>query len=403
MPLERFGGEIHDLPALAYAARPRMLNEACVKRLKRPIRDAGAGVSSAIFRYGIVIGSALMLSACGTTSTRDARSPVARAPDATSAPATRAPDPTSAPAASAPARPATPRGGGYYLDDGPGDNPPPNLEQVPDAVPRPEPLHRGTMRPYTVMGQSYTPMTSLRPYKARGVASWYGRRYHGRPTSSGEIYDMYAMTAAHTVLPIPSYVRVTNPSNGKSIVVRVNDRGPFHSDRLIDLSYTAAYKLGLLGGGRAMVEVETVIADAGTPLVPSVAAASPVVPTAPTVVTGALVAAPAPAAVPLSAEPDAALAAGKPDAAPPNPVVPMAIGMQGIFLQLGAFGSQDNADTYLTRLRSQIDWLGPALHVYPKEGLYRVHAGPYANQFEARAAADRISQALGLKPMVLVR
>ncbi len=370
-----------------------MLNGAREKRWKRPIRDASGGVSSAIFRYGIAIGSALLLSACGTTSTREAPAPVARAPDS----------------APAPARPAPPRGGGYYLDDGPGDNPPPNLEQVPDAVPRPEPLHRGTLRPYSVMGQSYTPMTSLQPYKARGVASWYGRRYHGRPTSSGEIYDMYAMTAAHTVLPIPSYARVTNPANMKSIVVRVNDRGPFHSDRLIDLSYTAAYKLGLLGGGRAVVEVETIIVDAGTPVIPRVAAAPPAVPAAGTVVTGALVTAPAPAAIALSAEPDAAAAQGappaavKPDATTLNPVVPMAVGLQGIFLQLGAFGSQDNADTYLTRLRSQIDWLGPALHVYSKEGLYRVHAGPYASQLEARAAADRISQALGLKPMVLVR
>src|SRR6185436_16356099 len=162
--------------------------------------------------------------------------------------------------------------GGYYLNDGPGDNPPPNLEQVPDAVPKREPLARGAMRPYSVMGQSYTPMTQIAPYKARGVASWYGRRYHGQPTSSGEIYDMYGMTAAHTVLPIPSYARVTNLANNKSVVVRINDRGPFHSDRLIDLSYTAAYKLGVLGGGRALVEIETIIPDAVTPSPPVVAA-----------------------------------------------------------------------------------------------------------------------------------
>ena len=95
------------------------------------------------------------------------------------------------------------RGGGYYLDDGPGDNPPPNLVALPDAVPRDEPLRKANMRPYVALGKSYTPMTVLEPYKERGIASWYGRRYHGQKTASGEVYDMYAMTAAHPVLPLP--------------------------------------------------------------------------------------------------------------------------------------------------------------------------------------------------------
>ena len=127
------------------------------------------------------------------------------------------------------------RGGGYYLDDGPGDNPPANLDHIPDAVPRLEPLVRGTARPYTAMGRSYTPMTQLAPYRARGVGTWYGRRYHGKRTASGEIYDMYAMTGAHPVLPIPSYARITNLDNGRSVVVRINDRGPFLESRVIDL------------------------------------------------------------------------------------------------------------------------------------------------------------------------
>ena len=117
-------------------------------------------------------------------------------------------------------------------------------------------------RPYTVLGQSYTPMTRLTPYKERGIASWYGKRYHDQKTSSGEIYDMYAMTAAHTVLPMPSYARVTNLANDKSVVVRINDRGPFRSDRLIDLSYTAAQHLGLLGRGSGLVEVEAIVPGA---------------------------------------------------------------------------------------------------------------------------------------------
>ena len=133
--------------------------------------------------------------------------------------------------------PQAPRGGGYYLDDGPGANAPPDIDRIPDATPKVEPLRPASMRPYVVNGKEYTPMTSLQPYRARGIASWYGRRYHGKPTSSGETYDMYAMTAAHPVLPIPSYARVTSVLNGRSVVVRINYRGPFLDNREIDLSY----------------------------------------------------------------------------------------------------------------------------------------------------------------------
>ncbi len=338
----------------------------------------------------------LALAGCGGMVTRETPGVAARTPDGVTAPP---------PAAASRPVPPTSRGGGYYLNDGPGDNPPANIEQIPDAVPRAEPLRPANMRPYLVMGQTYTPMTRLAPYKERGIASWYGRRYHDQKTSSGEIYDMYAMTAAHTVLPIPSYARVTNLANNKSIVVRINDRGPFHSDRLIDLSYTAAYKLGVLGGGRAMVEVETIIVDAGTLVVPaavSTASANTVIATpVPSGVPAAGIALPPEPAIPPAAAVPAASSAEK--SVPSVPVVAEAPVQKGLFLQLGAFGSQDNADTYLTRLRAQVDWLAPALHVYSKDGLYRVHAGPYVNQSDARAAADRISQALGIKPMVLVR
>ncbi|MFO1299483.1 MAG: septal ring lytic transglycosylase RlpA family protein [Burkholderiaceae bacterium] len=170
---------------------------------------------------------------------------------------TRAPSADSA-GASAPPAAAAPRRGGYYLDDGPGANPPVDLASIPDAVPRPEPLLPRTMRPYSVFGRQYTPMSQLEPYRERGMASWYGRRYHGQPTSSGEPYDMYAMTAAHPTLPIPSYARVTNVANGRSVVVRVNDRGPFLQNRVIDLSYTAAAKLGYVEAGSAEVEVDLI-------------------------------------------------------------------------------------------------------------------------------------------------
>jgi len=153
----------------------------------------------------------------------------------------------------------SPRPGGYYKDDGPHERPPANLDRVADAVPRAEPLHKFANRPYTALGQQYVPMTSLQPFRERGLASWYGKRYHGRKTSSGEVYDMYAMSAAHPTLPIPSYARVTNLANGRSVVVRINDRGPFKSARVIDLSYVAAYKLGFIQAGQAQVEVEAIV------------------------------------------------------------------------------------------------------------------------------------------------
>jgi rare lipoprotein A len=149
------------------------------------------------------------------------------------------------------------RPGGYYKDDGPGDAA--KLASIPDAVPRAEPLHRYANRPYEAMGRKYVPLTRVGVFKQRGSASWYGKRYHGSPTSSGEKYDMYKMSAAHPILPIPSYARVTNLGNGRSVVVRINDRGPFHAGRAIDVSYAAAYRLGFLGQGSTQVEIEQVV------------------------------------------------------------------------------------------------------------------------------------------------
>ena len=282
----------------------------------------------------------------------------------------------------APAASPAPRAGGYYLDDGPGENPPANLDGIPEPVPRIEPLHRGTSRPYVVMGRSYTPMMSLEPYKARGIATWYGRRYHGKQTSSGELYDMYAMTAAHTTLPIPSYARVTHLANGRSVVVRVNDRGPFVDGRLIDLSYTAAHRIGVLAGGSAMVEVEVIIPGAAS------------VPPA------------APEHAPVAVQRDDPIPIAPPSLAVPPPStveaqVPVTTDASGVYLQLGAFGSRENAESFLVRLKAQADWL--ALNIVPRDGLFRIHAGPYVNQAEARQAADRISQALGVRPFVLTR
>jgi len=151
---------------------------------------------------------------------------------------------------------SAPKRGGYYQDDGPPDRPPADLATAPDAEPRVEPLSPRANRPYTALGRSYTPMTSDAPFRQRGLASWYGRQFHGNRTASGEIYDMYGMTAAHPTLPIPSYARVTSVRDGRSVVVRVNDRGPFKDDRVIDLSYGAATRLGLVASGTGEVEVE---------------------------------------------------------------------------------------------------------------------------------------------------
>lgn len=136
---------------------------------------------------------------------------------------------------------------------------PADLARTPDAVPRVEPRSKyGNMKTYEVFGKRYYVLSSSKGFKQKGIASWYGKKFHGRKTSSGEIYDMYAMTAAHKTLPLPTYVEVKNLSNGKKAVVRVNDRGPFHDNRIIDLSYTAALKLGLAQAGTGLVEVRAI-------------------------------------------------------------------------------------------------------------------------------------------------
>ena len=283
--------------------------------------------------------------------------------------------------------PPAPRGGGYYLDDGPGANPPADLDSLADAVPRREPLHRGASRPYSVMGRDYTPMTTLGPYRARGIATWYGRRYHGKTTSIGEPYDMYAMTAAHTTLPIPSYARVTHLASGKAVVVRINDRGPFVGDRLIDLSYAAAHRLGVLATGSAMVVVESIVPGMAPPVLAETPAPLRQEPAR----------APAAAVVPASVmEPAAA-------STPPVPDVPILSDASGVYLQLGAFGSKDNAENFLTRLMLQVDWLADRLDVLSRDGLHRVRAGPYASSIEARRIAERVSETLGIRPLVLHR
>jgi rare lipoprotein A (peptidoglycan hydrolase) len=163
-------------------------------------------------------------------------------------------------ACSTPKVQSTKSGGRYYRNDGPPKGvTQAQIDAVKEPVPRAERFVSGTLKPYVAMGNSYRPMSKLVPYQARGVASWYGTRYQGLPTASGELYDPMKLTAAHPLLPIPSYVRVTNLENGRTLIVRVNDRGPFLSERIIDLSYVAAARLGYAAKGSAQVEIDVIL------------------------------------------------------------------------------------------------------------------------------------------------
>ena len=269
---------------------------------------------------------------------------------------------------------ATKRPGGYYKDDGPGAAPPRDVEATPDARPKVEPLHKSANNPYTVFGRHYVPAKALAPFKQRGVASWYGKRFHGQLTSSGERYDMYKMTAAHPTLPIPSYARVTNLKNGRSVIVRVNDRGPFHSGRIIDLSYAAAAKLGYIGAGSTTVEVEAILPEDMSRVADERKAAR--------------AEAPAPAAETVP---------------PPAVSIPATADAKGVYLQLGAFSARDNADALRARLERELAGIDGGIEVLATEGLFRVRLGPYPDRIEADGVAARIREALDLKPVVIVR
>jgi len=297
-----------------------------------------------------------VLSGCGTAVRQDSP-PEVTVPAVPSAPT---PAPAPAPQSSK---------GAYYKDDGPGANPPPNLESVPDAVPKAEPLHRFANRPYQVFGKNYVPAAYLAPFRQTGIGSWYGRRFHGAPTSSGEPYDMYAMTAAHPTLPIPSYVRVTNLANRRSVVVRINDRGPFHADRIIDLSYTAASKLGYVEAGSARVAVEALLAGASAPLQEA-------------------------------QKPAPLREARKPEA---EPVQEARAEPKGVFLQLGAFSAREAAENFRTHVYRELTWLSEAIQVIAGGTGFRLHLGPYRSRDEARTVADRIQAEFNLRPVFVVR
>lgn len=324
-------------------------------------------------------------------------SPVTSSPTARSSPskASASPLPVLPPAGSG--------RGGYYMDDGPGDNPPEGLLDTPDAEPQVESYSPRANRPYVVFGKKYTPITHDRPFKQRGIGSWYGKKFHGQKTSSGERYDMYKMTAAHPTLPIPSYARVTNIVNGKQVIVRVNDRGPFHAGRIIDLSYTAALKLGYLAKGSGQLEVERLLpadiariasekkeqrarAEQATPAAEVLSDPAAVQ----TAAAGEIV--PATVTQTLNGSSSPVTIAAAPAGAAP-----------GFYLQLGAYAKEANAEAARTRLRQSASEILAPIDVVEQGTMYRLYSGPFATQAEAAAAAVQLRERGTFKPMIVQR
>lgn len=299
------------------------------------------------------LGMVLALAGCAGNST---------APESSSS-ASTAPDSTAQ---------STSTDGRYAMSGDAYPESPPDVSQVPDAVPRVEPRSSaGNRSTYEVWGKTYHVMDDARGYSREGTASWYGQKFHGYATSNGEIYDMYKMSAAHKSLPLPSYAEVTNLDNGRSVIVRVNDRGPFHDDREIDLSYAAAARLDILGHGTGNVRV--------TAIDPQQWQAN-----------GGQVSAPT------SSAPAQATTAGQ-QAAPVKQATPVASaapapsgGGSDVFLQVAALGSAEGAHSLQSKLQSE---LGQSVRVEDGAGLYKVQVGPLASRSQVEPVRQALSQA----------
>jgi len=367
----------------------------------------------------------LVLAGCGTVPTSDGT--ISRSPR-TSGPVIKAPS-TTKPATGLPSLPPANSGrGGYYQDDGPGDSPPENLADVPDADVRNDPLLPRSNRPYVVFGKTYTPLTDNEPFTQVGMGTWYGKKFHGQRTSSGELYDMYKMTAAHPTLPIPSYARVTNMVSGATVIVRINDRGPFHAKRAIDVSYTAALKLGLLGKGSHELKIERILPEeidrmlatregvsgtksprlqtssqsgvrlasyAGESGKQPSTAPQPLVLTPKPISGGTAVAAPVAAAVvPFVAS------SAKPEIEALMLADSVPAATSGFYLQLGAYTRAENAEA----VRGKLAGNGfSTLEVVQSGPVHRLFGGPFASRQEALQAAQGLPSSLSLKPIVVQR
>ncbi|MES2535347.1 MAG: septal ring lytic transglycosylase RlpA family protein [Pseudomonadota bacterium] len=337
-----------------------------------------------------------------------ASSPVLYPPAAETPPARQpAPAAASAPVANnLPVLPPAGSGrGGYYKDDGPGDSIPPGLAETPDAEPKVEPYTTRGNRPYVVFGKSYLPAVDEKPFKQRGRGSWYGKKFHGQKTSSGEPYDMFKMTAAHPTLPLPSYARVTNLSNGRQVIVRVNDRGPFHSGRIIDLSFTAALKLGYITHGSSELEVERLLPDeiarmSGKRQSPSAGQPAPAVGVSMEAIPAPMVQAlPVSLVTPAVAPEAAQLNVAGSGAQPSRP----SEAASGYYLQLGAYSQASNAEAMRMRLAQNWTSSLPPFQVVQNGDFYRLFSGPYASRMDADAAALRMQTGGAARPLVVQR
>jgi len=371
------------------------------------------------------LAAALALAGCSTAPVAtDERAP---RPVRTTGPVVKSPSSTKSDPSLPVLPPANSGRGGYYQDDGPGDAPPPNLLDTPDADVRNDPLLPYSNRPYKVFGKTYTPITDDQPFTQIGVGSWYGKKFHGQRTSSGEIYDMYKMTAAHPILPIPSYARLTNMVSGATVIVRINDRGPFHADRAIDVSYTAALKLGLLGKGSHELKIERILPEeidrmlatregiSGGSKPRLTAQPAQQLPQASNVprptVTATLVNQPlvlTPAAVPEngSAAPKDVEALMLADRAPAEGGATVGAGTGvatggGYYLQLGAYSRAENAEAVRGKLSGK-GWSG-GMEVVQGGAVFRLFSGPYASRQEALQAAQGLPSSLHLKPIAVQR
>lgn len=276
--------------------------------------------------------------------------------------------------------------------DGPPAVTPADLAKVPDAEPRVEPIRQGgPNKPYSVMGQSYAPMSTDVPWRQRGLTSWYGQKFHGRRTASGELFSIYGMTAAHRTLPIPSYARVRHIASGKEVIVRINDRGPFHSARVLDLSYAAALKLGIVAMGSAEVELERLTFD--------------------DIRTGAWRRGmPATSPEPGRDDPTATLAsaATEPLVEAPLPVAE-AFGRaytraaRGFWVQLAALGKREGVDKLQQQVTNELSSLTPLMAVFKEAALFRLQVGPYESREQAQGVARSVREVLALNPMVIER
>lgn len=332
-------------------------------------------------RHLLVLLITSLLAACGQNPPLKEKSPTPAIPTKQT-PAL----PTNEPTNTEP-KPGT---GGYYLDDGPGENAPPNIDNIPGATLKTEQPYKRANKPYSALSQQYTPMTSYVPYKKQGVASWYGKRFHGKKTSTGEVYDMYAMTAAHTILPIPSFAKVTNPANGRFVIVRINDRGPFKRDRLIDLSYAAAYQLRLIKQGSGLVEVESI--DTSPEALSKMSTAPSMQTASTTQITSEEILSPNitnEVAQTAALEPATAATIITSNAATStlNPE---------FYVQAGAFKNEAYGDLLQKKIQSlELGENVGVANVY-NNGLYRVKLGPYASKSDADVSAANIRRQLNI-------